>query len=465
MYIKEGIIHNKLGTLDLGQQVQILPIEINIRKQKWLLLPIYRPPTQNRIFFMNNIARMVDNYFANIENILIIGDFNMEVHENDLAQLSLDYNLYSLLKSPTCFKTVNGRCIDLMLTNKKHSFFQSQSFETGFSDHHPLIYTILKSTFVKVPPKVITYRDYKTFNTERFLTDLNNVLSCSFSAAYSSFETNFLNTLELHAPSKKRMVRGNDKQHMNKSLRKAIMLRSRLKNRANRTGNEEDIKKYKKQPNLVAKLNRASKCNFFKKLEPTNVENDRKFWKAVKPLFSNTDPMSNKIIFVEDCEILQEETRVAEILNSYFLTITDTLGLDPFFKDTGQNETVDQMVNQAVEKYKNHNSILRIKEKTKNFPSFGFTHVNPWEVSEQIDALNTKKASSGGIPSKVLKMSKKAICPHPTDCINTSSNDCVFPEELKAATVSPVFKNKESYLKSNYRPISVLPSVSKILKE
>ena len=64
--------------------------------------------------------------------------------------------------------------------------------------------------------------------------------------------------------------------------------------------------------------------------------------------------MSNKIILVEDGEILQEETRVAEILNSYFLNITDTLGLDPFFKDTDQNETVA-------------NSILRIKEKTNIF--------------------------------------------------------------------------------------------------
>ena len=174
--------------------------------------------------------------------------------------------------------------------------------------------------------------------------------------------------------------------------------------------------------------------------------------------------MSNKSIIVENGEILQEETLVAEILNSYFLNITDTLGLDPLFKDTDQNETVDQMVNQAVEKCKNPNSIVRIKEKAKNFPSCGFTHANPWEVSEQIDALNTKKAPSGGIPSKVLKMSKKDICPHLTDCINTSINDCVFPEELKAATVSPVFKNRESYLKYNYRPISVLSSVSKIFE-
>ena len=131
----------------------------------------------------------------------------------------------------------------------------------------------------------------------------------------------------------------------------------------------------------------------------------------MKPLFSNTDPMSNKIILVENGEILQEETRAAESLNSYFLNITDTLGLDPFFIDTVQNGTVDQIVNQATEKYKNHDRILRIKEKTKSCPSFGSTHVTPWEISEQIDTLNTKKASSGCIPSKVLKMSKKAICP------------------------------------------------------
>ena len=80
----------------------------------------------------------------------------MEIHENNLAQLIIDYNFYSLQKGPTCFKSSKGRCIDLMLTNKKHSFFHSQSFETGFSDHHHLILTILKSTFVNVPPKVIT---------------------------------------------------------------------------------------------------------------------------------------------------------------------------------------------------------------------------------------------------------------------------------------------------------------------
>ena len=91
-YITEGITPNKLRGLDPGQQKQILPNEINIRKQKWLLLPVHRPRTQNRTFSMDNIAKMVDKYSADIENALIIGDFNAKVHENNLAQLILDYN-------------------------------------------------------------------------------------------------------------------------------------------------------------------------------------------------------------------------------------------------------------------------------------------------------------------------------------------------------------------------------------
>ena len=61
--------------------------------------------------------KIVDKYSAKIENVLIIGDFNVEVHENDLAKLILDYNVYSPMKCPTCFKSANGRCSRFVLTN------------------------------------------------------------------------------------------------------------------------------------------------------------------------------------------------------------------------------------------------------------------------------------------------------------------------------------------------------------
>ena len=112
----------------------------------------------------------------------------------------------------------------------------------------------------------------------------------------------------------------------------------------------------------------------------------------MKPLFSNSDPMSNKIALVKNWEILQEENRVAETLNSYFFNIIDTLGLDPFFPYIDQNGTVDQVVNQATEKYKNHDSILRIKKRQKISHPSNFPHVNPWEISKQMNALITKRS-------------------------------------------------------------------------
>ena len=96
---------------------------------------------------------------------------------------------------------------------------------------------------------------------------------------------------------------------------------SLLTNRTHRTGNEEDIYKYKKQRDLVVTLNRASKHDFFKKLRPANVDNYRKFWKVVEPLFPNSDLMSYKITLTGNGEILQEENRVAETLNCYLSKI------------------------------------------------------------------------------------------------------------------------------------------------
>ena len=78
---------------------------------------------------MHNIEKMVDKYSANIKNVFIIGDFDMEVRENNQGQLILDYNFDSLPKGPTCFKLANGRCMYLVLTNKKHSFFKASNLK------------------------------------------------------------------------------------------------------------------------------------------------------------------------------------------------------------------------------------------------------------------------------------------------------------------------------------------------
>ena len=156
------------------------------------------------------------------------------------------FSLKNLTKGPTCFKSKNGRCIDLILTNRPLSFKNSGSFETGISDYHLLIYSMFKSSFKKAPAQIIEYRSFKHFVKEDFRSDLQDRID-SGSANFESFSNTFESILDAHAPNKKQTIRGNQKPYITKALREAILVRPFLKNRANKTGNPLDQSLYRKQ--------------------------------------------------------------------------------------------------------------------------------------------------------------------------------------------------------------------------
>ena len=99
----------------------------------------------------------------------------MEPSDFILKTFMQSHNLFNLIKSATCFKG-SGSCIDLILINRKFCFKNSSTFDTGLSDHHHLIYCMLKTTFEKELSKRFIYRDYKNFNNEYFENDLKNGL-------------------------------------------------------------------------------------------------------------------------------------------------------------------------------------------------------------------------------------------------------------------------------------------------
>ena len=83
------------------------------------------------------------------------------------------YNLHSLCHKSTCYKNPEKpSCIDLFLTNSPKSFQNTQTIETGLSDFHKLVVTILKMYLPNNQPKVITYRDYKNFDNSHFSEEL-----------------------------------------------------------------------------------------------------------------------------------------------------------------------------------------------------------------------------------------------------------------------------------------------------
>ena len=107
-----------------------------------------------------------------------------------------------------------------------------------------MVYTILKSSFQNTEPKLLNYRDFKSFSPQAFEEDLIEAL-IDLGDSYNKFENIFTSKLNKHAPKKRKWVRGNHKPLINKELRKAIMKRSRLKNKANKTKKPTDIRNFK----------------------------------------------------------------------------------------------------------------------------------------------------------------------------------------------------------------------------
>ena len=167
---------------------------------------------------------------------------------------------------------------------------------------------MLKTCFKREESKIFIYRDYKNFNDTDFRMDLENKLE-ECPKHYENFEKTFVNVLDAHAPRKTKVLRGNQKPHVDKNLRKAIMKRSKLKNKANRTKLQDDIAKYKKQQNLVVKLIRDLKLRYFGNIQIS--KNSEPFWNECKPCFSNKHAHGDsKIILTKKEKITNNSNEV-----------------------------------------------------------------------------------------------------------------------------------------------------------
>ena len=346
VYIKSHLPSKLLSIHNTSHDIQVIPFDLNLRKEKWMFMCIYRPPKQNSQYFLENLSSIAHHYSSIYGNYIFLGDFNMEPNCLALTSFMQSFNLFNLIKTNTCFKG-KGNCIDLILTNRKYCFKHSSTFEAGLSDHHHLVYSMfrggsrtaatskmerfviivngfqpltiftkrsilgvaavldpplmLKTSFKREESKHFIYRDYKNFNDMNFCNDLEKKLE-ECPKHYENFEKTFVNVLDAHAPRKTKVRRGNHKPHNDKNLRKAIMKLSKLKNKANSTKLQEDIAEYKKQRNLVVKLNRDSKLRYFHNIETSKIS--KPFWNVCKPYFSNKHADGDtKIILIENEKI------------------------------------------------------------------------------------------------------------------------------------------------------------------
>ncbi len=464
IYVREGVPFKELSVYKPPNDIECGIIEISLKKQKWVLFSIYRPPSQSEKYFFEEIGKGLDFYSSKYESICLIGDFNCEPKENIVSDFMDSYNLSNLVKSPTCFKSDSPRCIDLILTNRKRSFQNTVAVHTGLSDFHAMIVTVLKGGYRKKGPKIIAYRNYAKFCADDFRKDLCDQISSELqdNEDYGAFDTVVTDTLNRHAPLKKKYLRANDGPFMTKALRKAMMHRKRLRNRYIKNRTEENLKAFKTQRNLCVKLLRKTKSDYYRNLDLGDLTDNRKFWKTVKPVFSNEVQINSSVTLIEDGKMITEDSEIAEIFSNYFANITESLGISEDQAVLSPTNGINDPIEKAIKKYENHPSIKMIKGSCE-LSQFEFKPVTVSEILLQIEKLNSKKASPlNSIPAKILKQNSDIFAVLIQKIFNSDLSRNNFPKELKTGEISSLFKSLDAFIKKNYRPITVLSSVSKI---
>ena len=290
----------------------------------------------------------------------------------------------------------------------------------------------LKSQLLKGNVKTKLYRDYSSFSFDIFKEDLENSFKNTFITEYSNFQNVFLEILHKHAPIKKNVLRFHGNPFMKKSLRKAIMHRSKLKNIYNKTRANEDWDNYKKQRNFCVNLLRNTKKDYFQKLNLKDLTDNKKFWKIIKPFFS-------KLMLREKDVLITDEKALATLMNKYFVNITANLDLK---RDSETLSDTSTIFSSIFEGFNCHQSIFKIQEAFNTPFNFAFHEISEEEVQQEIWRLGgTKSTPVGDSPAGMLRSTIDIHASILTKIIDLSLRNGCFPDDLKAAEVSPISKD------------------------
>jgi hypothetical protein len=466
MYISDDIPHS-LGSVSVcNDEIECLSVELNISDEKILLLGTYKNPRTDPVIFKRFFQETCEKVCDTFQNIVIIGDLNFNMlQENMLSNIMPTYSFTNVINDVTCFKSSQPTLIDVMLVTKRRKIIKSFSFDVGISDFHNLVGGALRLHRPAPKTKRVTIRKLSKIDYDKVLSDVSedyliemmaHATNCNY--AYEALEQYLREKLDDHAPRKIKIIKRGDFHCMSKELKKAMLYRNQLRNKYYKFRTSHYLSLYRLQRNKVTTIKRKEIRKYFEGKCKTGTRN-KDFWKAVKPLFSKSRTKADSIPLCEDGEIITDDQRVCNIFNNFFRNIGSEIG---------QPEDNQKPLNEILNNYKHHESIKMIKENIKgnlNDQRFIFKFVSEHEVRKAIQSLSVKKAAGyDEIPAQFIKKIAIKLVKPLTMLINESIRTNTFPDQMKQANITPLFKKKDKLNKDNYRSVNLLPILSKVFE-
>ena len=461
-FIHNSLTFNKRSDLCVNNNdIESLSIEIVNANSKNIIVNVtYRQPAGNVKVFEDSLKKILAPKKFNNKPIYITGDFNLNLLDyktnakvKSYLNIIFAHGFIPVINKPTRISKNNATVIDHLLTNK----FINENYSTGIiktdiSDHFPVFFITETEVNKKEKSNFVFKREINDTNLREFnetLLGVNwaNVLrNTDPNTAYNDFIKIFLSHYNIFFPKKKIQIKTKSQSSpwittgiIKSSKRKQKLYEKFLKRKTPR--NEENYKNYKR---LFESIKQKSKSNYFKERLHKHQNNVKKTWDVIKEVIgstkSNTHILPKKLI-VNNVEVF-EKKEIAEHFNKYFVNVGPNLA----------------------------SSIPKLNKKFDSFLSGNYPILNeiPLTDDELNNAFSTLKPNKSpgfdDISPEVIKFVYGALVVPIRHIFGLSLKKGVFPDKLKIARITPIFKSGVKEHLSNYRPISVLSCFSKILE-
>ena len=417
---------------------------------------LYRHPKSLSTTF-DYIADVLDFMILRNKLFYLLGDFNDDLLSSKSKFKKIIYNakLTSLVSQPTRITPTSATLLDTIVTNKPESVIQSDVIPCIVGDHELISVTInLKKP--KILPTVKTIREFGNYSPDVFCNlllqdsyNLNKIYATdNIDGQVKIFTESINKCLNACAPLVTKEVKRPSAPWMCDELRELIReknnVRGDLKSDRNNIQLQEKHNDLKKQ---VKKLLNDTKTKHYENEFEDSKGNSSAIWKLLRELIPNSDKKTRNSIAEEG----EKVKSLAETFNNFFANV----GQETFMKSQ-QNASKDHPISVAT------------NQNTVNLPSNTF-RPQPIDSDTIILIIKSMKNSNScgcdGIQLRFLKESLPVVIPYITCILNTSIVTGTFPQLWKEAIVVPILKSGDADQPQNYRPISLLPILSKILEK
>lgn len=462
LYIKNHISYKKRPDLDaICNSIETLFIEIGKNECNYnrniVVGCIYRPPDSNLEQFLDNITHLFDTLNKENKVVYLIGDFNINLLNTnnhkitaDFVELMFSYFYMPLINKPTRIKNDSATLIDNILCNDV-MYMESNNgiLCTDISDHFP-VFSVMKAKREQANPEYIIKRIVNDVNIQKFKDKLstidwgNLIGNNGCQEAFSLFHSTFIRLYEECFPLKKiKISYRNRKSWLSLGLKNSIKVKNKLYIHYIKYKTDENKKSYLEYKRILNKLLRQGEREHYDNLFKENIGNIKKSWELIKEVINKSKNVKKDAEFIIDGKKENNSKLIANAFNQFYLDIGTKL--------SQTLPSVERSFASFMPAANPNSLFLR--------PASGI------EVENIICDMKKKSPGWDGLSSVVIKDTLPYFIDTLTSLINLSMTEGVFPDELKIAKVVPIYKNNDTSIINNYRPVSILSVFSKVFEK